>query len=415
MKKFVSFFICFLLLTGGMLAMALMIVNTPEPSKAPATQNVPEVEVQTALPAAHQVVVTAHGTVIPAREISLRGQVGGEIVSQNENLIEGGKVQAGDELLRIDPTDYRLAVTQQREVVANAQYQLALEEGRQTVAAEEWSLFENRIPATESGKDLALRKPHLANARASLEAAESRLDKAELDLTRTVVRAPFNAVVLSEQVDVGQVVNANGELAVLVDTDYFYVKASIPYTQLSWLRLPDAEGVGGSPAVVRMSGSEGSWSGRLVQLLSDVEEAGRMVRILVQVDNPLRIGSDDKPTGLPLLLRSYVEVELAGKELDQVYPVAYDSLRDNDAEAAGSSDHSATLWLLADDDTLEYRQVTIAHKTKTHVYVSGGLQPGERVVTSHLGVPLEGMKLKLADEGPTGALTAAIPSRERAQ
>ena len=63
------------------------------------------------------------------------------------------------------------------------------------------------VQTSEIGRELALRIPHRQKMEAALEAARSRLKEAELSLERTTIRAPFNALVQNESVDLGQLVS----------------------------------------------------------------------------------------------------------------------------------------------------------------------------------------------------------------
>ena len=81
------------------------------------------------------------GTVVPAESVTLQPQVDGEIVFVSDDLEPGGLLSAGDELLRIDPRDYELAVLQRESEVAQAQSTLRLEQGQQSIAKREFELL----------------------------------------------------------------------------------------------------------------------------------------------------------------------------------------------------------------------------------------------------------------------------------
>ncbi|MDJ0839914.1 MAG: efflux RND transporter periplasmic adaptor subunit [Acidobacteriota bacterium] len=386
MKKIITVLLSLSILAAGGLVMPALIKRAPKPPKAEPEPVIPGVEVIHAVSADHPLALETHGIVIPARQVTLKSQVSGEIIGLHEDLVQGGVVKQGQTLLQIDTADYLLNVTQSKEAVAGAQYQLDLEMGRQTIAAEEWQIFGDSVPNSQEGKDLALRKPHLASAEASLEAARSRLDKAKLDLERTKVAAPFNAVVLNEQVETGQVISAGAGLATLVDSDTFWVKASVPYKHLSRLSFPDEAGGGGSPAEVRVQGSESGRPGRVVRMLPDLEESGRMARVLVRVDRPLEQNAGQ----LPLLLDAYVEVIIQGGLLHDVVSVPHEALHTGEA--------GDQIRVMTDQDTLGIRPVTVTWKNDSHAFVSQGLKSGDRIITSRISVPLEGMKLKAVNE-----------------
>ena len=331
--------------------------------------------------------VTAMGTVMPAVEIELQPQVSGRIIEQSAELLPGGRFETGEVIVQIDPRDYEFAVEQQKALVERARFELTVEQGRAAIAEREWGLLEADVPTTKEGRDLALRKPHLQNAMAALAAARSALGKAELDLDRTTLRAPFNALLLKEAVDVGQLVSPQTRLATLVGTDSFYVQASVPVDRLGSIRIPTTNGRPGAPAKVIHSLSNGTCNeceGRVVRLLGDISPAGRMARLLVEIENPLGAGK------APLLLGSYVRVEIEGRRLDGVYELPRNAIREGDR-----------VWLMNADDQLEVRQVKIAHGRTDTVVVSDGIEAGDNIITSPIATPMPGMQLRVQQHEET--------------
>jgi multidrug efflux pump subunit AcrA (membrane-fusion protein) len=89
-------------------------------------------------------------------------------------------------------------------------------------------------------------------------------------------------------------------------------------------------------------------------------------------------------------LNSYVRVELVGRETPPAVRVERTSLRDGDS-----------VWVMSADDTLEIRPVTVVLGQDEAVYVSAGLEDGDRLVTSDIATPVEGMPLRLASKTTT--------------
>ncbi|NQT19795.1 MAG: efflux RND transporter periplasmic adaptor subunit [Planctomycetes bacterium] len=334
-----------------------------------------------ATPSRQRLEVTAMGTVVPAMEIELQPQVAGRIIEQSAELLPGGRFETGDVIARIDPRDYELAVEQQQALVQRARFELKVEQGRGAIAEREWGLLETDVPTTEDGRSLALRKPHLQNAKAALAAAESALKKTKLDLERTTLRAPFNALVLKEAVDVGQLVSPQTRLATLVGTDSFYVQVSVPVDRLGSIRIPTTNGRPGARSKVIHSLSNGTCNeceGRVVRLLGDISPAGRMARLLVEIEDPLGAGK------APLLLGAYVRVEIEGGRLDGVYELPRRTIREG-----------GRVWVVNADDQLEVRQVKIAHGRTDTVIVSEGIAEGDNIITSPIATPMPGMRLRV--------------------
>ena len=359
-------------------------------------------------------VLVAYGTVQPRRSITLRPEVGGRIVDIHPDLIAGGRLEAGDTLLRIDPRQYEYRVQEQEAALVKAEFDLTVEEGRGAVARREWELLEDSVEHTELGARLARREPHLEERRAAVQAARSRLEMARLDMDRTSLEVPFNAMVLEESVELGQLVNAQTPVATLIGTDAFHVRVSVPVDRLGLLSLPEPDGDDGGGSVARVShetaagpGGEPPLTGRVVRLLGDVDPAGRMARVLVEVADPLRTAASDSDPASPLLVGEFVRVELEGPVRPDVAQLPRRALREGEV-----------VWVMDADDTLEIRRVTVALGTDTDVYVSAGLADGDRVVTSPLSAPVPGMPLTdVANLRPVAAdavepAEAITPARE---
>jgi RND family efflux transporter MFP subunit len=388
MKTFLKVLFSLILLALAVMIAVRLVKTRPQARRAPQTQRPPLVEVVTVRGGRERIGVSGMGTVIPSRKLALQPEVSGTVISSHPDLVAGGRIGEGEEVIRIDPRDYELAVEQQKANVERARVEMQLEEGRRTLAEVEWKLFETDIPFTEAGKDLALRKPQLRSAEVSLENALNGLKRAELNVERTGISAPFNALVLEETVEKGQLVTPQFRLATLVGTDQFWVQTAIPLERIGRVKVRGKDGSRGSPArIIQETGSGGRIErrGEVVRFLADLDPVGRMARLIVAVDDPLGIGG---PSTIPLLLGSYVRVEIEGKEREQVFSIPRTAMREG-----------SRIWLLNDDSRLEIREVDILWRTADRVMVHDMLRDGDRIVVSRIQTPVSGMQLRLQEEG----------------
>ncbi len=404
-RRLFRFGLSLLILIGGMLGAWALIASRPAVPRVDREAAPTLVEVMTVHTRDEQAVLQAYGAVRAHRELTLFPRVEGYVIAQHDDLIDGGLIRAGETLLTIDPQDYRLAVEAQRGTLARAEFELQVEQGKQVVAHQEWDLLEPSIETTEMGRLLALRRPHLKEKRAAVEAAKSRLAQAELDLSRTVVAAPCNALVLRETVEIGQLVNARTAVASLVCTDTFRVAVSVPLNELGWVEFPNAarlQPAEGSPAAtakgsaVRIrrdlgNGESVQWTGWVERLLGDVTENGRMARVLVLVPDPLGLKPGAGP-GSALLLGEYVRVEILGPTLPQMIVLPRSSLREDER-----------VWVYNARQELEIRQVEVALRRRDSVLIRAGLADGDHIITSTLPAALPGMRLQavVAEPAPT--------------
>ncbi|MBN2269212.1 MAG: hypothetical protein JXN61_01270, partial [Sedimentisphaerales bacterium] len=174
--------------------------------------------------------VTGMGTVVSARQVTLRPQVSGRILEVSEQVVPGGFVEAGCRLMEIDPMDYEVLVRQREGDLAKAVRDLKLEQGSGEVAKREYDLLDE--VAGEDDLELMLRKPHLDSAKASEDSARAALEKAKLDLARCGIGAPFNAIVQAKHVELGATVTLSTDLVTLVATDQAWVEVMVFVHQL---------------------------------------------------------------------------------------------------------------------------------------------------------------------------------------
>jgi RND family efflux transporter MFP subunit len=312
----------------------------------------------------------------------LKSRVSGEIVDLHPEFTEGGFLKKGMNILKIDPLDYEIALAQKKSAVKDAEYALKLELGHQVVAKREWELLNGSQPVQDKEVELALRKPHLEKARADLEAAEADFKTAMLDLERTRIIAPFNAMVRSKSVEIGSQVTAQEPLAELVGTDAYRIQASIPIDRLGWIQIPDK--VGGPGATARIIYGQGyERVGKVTRLMGDLATQGRMARVLIEVTDPLGL-KDSLKDRKPLLIGDYVRVEIQGRKLDRVFQVPRAALRDN-----------SKIWIVSDNQTLEIRTVYPVWRDADIVLLQDDLSPGERLIVSDLPAAVEGMPVQI--------------------
>ncbi len=327
--------------------------------------------------------IEAWGQVQPVHQIILRSQVNGKIIAVDPELVPGGRFSKGETILRLDPMDYVLAVRQRQADLAKARVALVLEEGNQTVAKQEFDLLGETI--NEQEKALVLRLPQLSAMKADVDAATATLQTAKLALSRTVIKAPFDVTVIRHHVDLGTYVTTTSDLVTLAGTKEYWVEIAVPIAHLRWITIPRTPDEPGSTVKLSQEnvwGKERFRTGRVVRLLTDLEPEGRMARLLVAIQDPLNL--QEQNTQLPrVLLGSYLRAEIQGQELDRLAKVDRRWVHDKD-----------TVWLMNKDNVLEIRPVTIAYRGQHEVFISEGLETGDRLVVTDISAPTEGMPLR---------------------
>lgn len=380
MRKIIVSTLSVILVLASLVVARILIRTAPRAERKQPPKMAPLVDTERLQASGQTVVLQLTGIVMPAEDILLRARVSGEIVAMAPEFIDGGHLEQGTEILCIDPVDYELALADAQAQLEQARFNYKLELGRQDVARREWELLKTG-DASELEKELALRIPHLAASKAALEAAESALEKAKLNLARTRIHAPFDAVVLERRINIGSQASLQDVLAHLAGTDSYWVQVSIPVDRLDWIEIP------GSAARI-ISNSGAVRDGRVIRLLGDLEEKGRMARLLVEVRDPLCI-LPEQAGQKSLLLGEYVRTEISGRRLEQVFTIPRKALRENSA-----------VWIAGEDGRLDIRHAEVLWRDAEQVIIRDGFRDGERLIVSDLTAPVPGMDVNTGEENP---------------
>ena len=376
------------ILAVAALVVVALVSSRPQLETVPREVVPPPVRVLTVTPTEVDLGVRSQGSVIPVTEADLVSEVAGTIVWTAESFEVGGFFDAGEVLLRLDRRDYELALASARAALAQAGVGLAREQAEADVAREEWEeLGEDGEPGP-----LVLRQPQLAEARAQVEAALANMRRAELDLERTAIRAPFAGRLRAKRVDRGEFVNRGVPLATIYAVDAAEVVLPVPDSELAFLDLPLGGELGDrGPRVLlraQFAGGRHEWEGRVVRVGGEIDPATRMVNLIARVDDPYR-ASGDRP---PLSVGLFVDAEVVGRSVESVFQVPRGALVGADR-----------VWLV-EDGRLVLRHVGILRADPEVVIVSDGLSAGDRISLTILESAVDGMRVTPQPE-PEGAAT----------
>ena len=375
-------FIFVILLVGG--GLSVLLINTGPSTTAEEKENSAKI-VQTipVVPHTRSVAVSALGSVIPSRKVIIKPQVSGQVIDQSASLTIGGHVKAGDELIRIDSKDYELALAEVKSNLEQARFEREVESGRQVVAEREWNEIQAELDMEEVNRSLVLREPHLRRAEALMRKATNDIEIAQLQLSRTVIEAPFNAMVVEETVEVGQLLSPGSEICELVGTDEFWIEVKVPFSDLKWIQFPEGNKPGAKARVILDMGGDDSilWDGQVIRLLSDLDPLGRMAKVIVSVEDPLGL-SENSPNNLPLLLGNFVEVKIDAGVLEDTLTIPREALHEGNQ-----------IWVVGADNLLKILPATILWSEKETLMIANNLSQGETLVVSDLRVALPGMKV----------------------
>jgi RND family efflux transporter MFP subunit len=384
-RRIIHFAVMVIIVGLGVAGFLALTASKPQLKRSKPPVPVPVVRVFSVETGPRAIVVRGEGTVRPLREIELVPQVGGNIVYVSPVLIDGGEYKKGDVLVRIDPQDYRLAVTLADAKVKDAESRLRVAEEEAASSIEEWQLLYQSNE--KSGRDipsLVAKEPQLAAAKARLAADRADLQKAKLNLKRTELRAPFDGRVSEEHIDIGQYVAPGIALASLYSTRAAEIVVPFNDESLFWFDVPGfTPGNGsGSPVkvIARIAGRDRIWSGKIMRAEGKLDERTRMINVAVRVENPYAT----KP---PLVAGLFVTVEISGHTIENAAVIPRAALREND-----------TVWVVDETGKLTFRQVDIARMETNQVILRSGLADGDKIVTSGLRAVTDGMQVRIVPQ-----------------
>ena len=366
-----------LIATGGVLVggVALIMfmgalrpkIETQEPQITPPTVFYAVAEAQ-----AVTLDVTTQGEVRPRTDISLTSQVSGRIERTSKVFVDGGAFDKGDLLIKIEDADYRLQVTSAKARVAQAQEVLSREQAESDLASQDFE----ELGLEGDASDLTLRKPQLAQARANYEAARADQRAAELNLERTSISAPFPGRVRQRLAGPGQYVTPGAQLGTIFSTDVVEIRLPLTDNDLAKLGLPvaffETEDNPGPPVALTavIAGESHGWTGRIARTDGAIDPATRQVSAIAVVDDPYGASADG---GTPLAVGLFVDARIEGRPYAGAFVLPRSALYGAD-----------TVYVINADDTLTRRTVQVVASSRETVTITGGVNDGERVVTSPL-------------------------------
>ena len=388
MKKFVPV----LLVLGAIMLAILMSALKPEPLKAEEPEAALAVKTQILNRTEVTLSVESQGTVRPRTRTTLISEVSGTVLEVSDYFIVGGSFDAGDMLMRLDPTDHEVALQRAKAQLISANALLELEKARAVQAKKEWEMTGR--PEADA-PILALRKPYLAEAEANILQAKAQLKQAELKLQRATIRAPYAGMVSLKSVDVGQYVTTGSRLGETFAIDFVEVRLPLTEKDLSQM---EAMSFQNSDAVntVALSGSANgnpaSWSAVIVRSEGVVNELNRSQYVVARISNPYKLNQTLTASTPALLVGTFVTAKLKGKTLDNVFKVPRSALLQGSKVA-----------VVDDMQRLQINSVNVVFSDEDYYYVSTGLKEGAEVIVSAIGTPIEGQKLEVKNSLKNGS------------
>lgn len=382
-----------------MVTVVLMIVifKNPPTSKRgkPSTAAQMTVETSTLVPQKYQVIVQSFGTVKPRTQSVLFAQVSGQINKVSKQFRAGGFFEQGDFLLQLDDRDHRAEVKIAQASLMSAKQNLQEEDARVKQALADWG----RLGNGEAPNALVLRKPQFEAAKAQVLSAEAQLDKVKLSLERTKIVAPYAGRILKKNVDIGQVISSNTQLADIFAVDYVEIRLPIKNKDLPLMKLPeeyrnaheqsesaDEENSMISNVVISSDlMGEQVWQGKIVRTESAIDEMSQQLYVVAQIIRPY---DSEYNQGAQIKMGQYVTAKITGREIENALVIP------------SSAIYQGSYVYIVQDGLLMRKEVQLGWQNGTESIVTLGLNAGEELVLTSLGQVSSGTPVAIAGASP---------------
>lgn len=369
-RKLLRYTLIAALLLSGVGGAMLLGKMKPEPATKANVQTASLVEVMPIQAQSVTFSVQSQGTVRPRTETVLSAEVPGSIVSISPKFIVGGVFEAGEELLRIDPSNYEVAVDEAEALLRQRQIE-----------------YDGAVKLRDQGYRA---EAEYASAAAALASARAGLVRARRNLERTRISLPYPGLVRAKDADLGQYVNVGARLGVVFATDTAEVRLPLTDDDLAFLDLPASAdiavtGRGDGPRVTLTAEQKGrpvSWEARIVRTEGVIDETTRVSYAVASINDPYNRDSID--TDLPPLpIGTFVAAEIDGRTVDGIIPVPRSAIRGN-----------GQIVVVNDENRLEIRNVDILRADAEVAYIQGGLETGELISLTVIENPINGLQVR---------------------
>ncbi len=375
-----------IVILAGCIGLASYLLRTPTqvaevaPEIIPVTVRVAEVKLESV-----QLTVESQGKVQAAQTVNLSAAVAGPVSWISPTLEAGGYVEADQPLLRLDSSDFETALARSSASLQQAQAESGHAD-RELARIQE--LAQQRL-ASESQLQDALRAAEVGRAR--LADAQANFRQAELDLARVEIKAPFNAIVQTRDVELGQYVNRAQSVAMLLGADEVEVRVPLAIRQLGYLDIP--LGQRGeftdelAPPVMLTGyygGQEHHWRGKLVRTEAAIDPNSNTVQTIIRVSQPESLEKSEwGGSKIPLPIGLFVDARINGKFIDEVVALPRSVIRNNNQ-----------VLVVDAENKMYFREVEVYRLEEDRVLISAGLAPGELICISPIQAVVNGMSVQ---------------------
>ncbi len=382
MKIFQRFLQVFLVL-GFLLVAAffvwLLAATRPEAAQKSTPPEPPLVEVQPVALTAIELSIPSQGLIRAKRRTDLAAQVSGKIVWTSEQFLSGGRFREGESIVRIDPSDYESALAQAQATLVEAEVLLTTERARAEQARRDWDRL-----GRGTASPLTLRKPQIRSAESQVEAARAAVQRAQQDLERTDIKAPFEATVAEKRTEIGNFVAAGSPVAELFQTTPLEVRLPLAVDEIVFLQTGKDGAISGDVLLTTTVGNRtAQWNGKINRTEGEIDRDSRSLFVVAD------IFPAESPSPIDLQPGLFVEAAISGIRVENIAQVPATAFLDLERVA-----------LVTSENRLAFRKVTVLRREGNIAFVTAGLEEGDLLCLTELATMIEGTKVRTRPSEP---------------
>jgi RND family efflux transporter MFP subunit len=380
------------------IALMMVIFKNPPTSKRAQPSKAAQMTVATSTLSRqnYQVIVQSFGTVQPQTQSVLFAQVSGQINKVSKQFRAGGFFEQGDILIQLDDRDHSAEVKIAQASLMSAKQSLQEEKARVKQAEADWK----RLGNGQAPNALVLRQPQYEAAKAQVLSAQALLDKAKLSLERTKIIAPYAGRVLKKNVDIGQVISSNTQLADIFSVDSVEIRLPIKNKDLPLMKLPeeysyaDEQSAGENSEASMISNvvlssdlmGEQVWQGKVVRTESAIDEMSQQLYVVAQIIRPY---DSDYNQGAQIKMGQYVTAHITGREVANALVIP------------SSAIYQGSYVYIVENNLLMRKEIQLGWQNGTESIVTLGLKAGDELVLTSLGQVSSGTPVAIEGQAPT--------------
>ena len=304
-KNFTGIVIAFLLISVALIAANRNSASKAKPEFKPPAPKEITVETTVVNSGLHAPILKSTATVNAWQESQIAAQVNGRVVSICDCLETGNTVEAGTVLATIEAADYQVAVAQAKQALAEARQRIAEEQARSEQAKIDWEELNLGEPT-----ELALRKPQLDAANASLERRKVELQQANRNLSRTKIKAPYTGIITARNANLGNFINMGASIGTILNKEKVQIRFALTPDDVAKID-PENKTI----TIQQAGNSTLTWPASIERIDSVIDPKTRLINVIAEVQDPFNTDIHSSA----LRVGTFVTAEFKGKSFSDLY------------------------------------------------------------------------------------------------